>query len=367
MLHTQQDRKLRRKTKRHQKRRRNQAPETKKPSRFNAANDFLKQAFLPFTDHVGFRKVSADEICTDFFRSLDHLSTLYKLEVTPTDHLPFPLNISSAFAQAKKQMEDKQSSLDLSIVSNENSKATIVTCESLNIGHTLYYMPLQPLLKLHSAKNKSCFQLALSVCGYLHHIVGMQLMNSNDYLTGNYEMIEEWVKNEPNEYDPEDYLEHLREINEMKMASKILDRAISNPIHLSLFAERVAGFTTHNHTEGKLLFAATQLLKLHHQYPDESFFRNFHRDMYSDENDEERMYPEQYFSFNWSNEGWLDDNLMEVVNSHLQELSEAEVPCSMQYFDSPQATETHFLDFENKMLNAICDFASALNNFLWKS
>jgi hypothetical protein len=89
--------------------------------------------------------------------------------------------------------------------------------------------------------------------------------------------------------------------------------------------------------------------------------------MYSDENDEERMYPEQYFSFNWSNEGWLDDNLMEVVNSHLQELSEAEVPCSMQYFDSPQATETHFLDFENKMLNAICDFASALNNFLWKS
>ncbi len=367
MLRTQQDRKLLREVKRHQRRGRNQAPETKKPSRFNATNNFLKQTFLPVTDYVGFRNVSAEEICSDFFNSLNHLSTLHKLKINPTDHLPFPLNISSAFAQAKKQMEIKQSALDLSIVSKETSKATIATCESLNIGHTLYYMPLQPLLKMHRAKNIACFQLALSVCGYLHHIVGMPLMNSNDYLVGSYKMIEEWVTNEPNEYDPEDYLEHVREIKEMKLASLILDRAISNPIHLLMFAERVAAFTTHNHKEGKLLSAATQLLELHDQYPGVSFFRNFHRDMYSDDNDEERMYPEQYFSFNWSNEGWLDDNLMEVVNSHLQELSEAEVPCSMQYFDTPQATETHFLEFENKMLNAICDFASALNNFLWKS
>ena len=259
MPHIQQDRKLRGKVKQRQRRRRNQAHETKKSTRINAANDYLKQTFLPVTDHVGFRQVSAYEICIDFFKSLDHLSTLYKFEIHPTDHLPFPLNISNAFAQAKSQMERKNLSLDLSIVSNEKSKATIATCESLNIGHTLYYMPLQPLLNLHRVKNKGCFQLALSVCAYLHQIVGMPLMNSNDYLVGSYEMIEEWVTNEPNEYDPEDYLEHLREINEMKLASKILERAISNPIHLALFPERVAGFTTHNHKEGKLLSAASQV------------------------------------------------------------------------------------------------------------
>ncbi len=363
MAHLQQNRRVRQQPEPTTRRRRNQKEKKQKSATSSFANDYLKQSFLPVTHHKNFTAQNSPRINADFLKSLKNISNLYGITLQLFEEAIFPLNIKLAFMNIKSELEKKQADLGVAIFETSHSTATLATYKELSVGLRLYYVPLEPLLKLHMEKKKSAVNLVLSVYSYLYLIVFMPLCNHNDYLSSCYEMIGNWLENEEDEWGVEEHLSLTVELNAMRRSLKVIEKAIQNQVNLDEFENRLISFSPVNHREGELLNSANRLFEIYQQYPKASFYENFHPDLYTDEVDE-TIYPEQYFSFCWNNEGWINDHLMEIVNSDLQEKSRAAVPSSFQYFQCPQPIDNHpgSLDFETKLLDAICVFAEALNN-----
>jgi hypothetical protein len=69
----------------------------------------------------------------------------------------------------------------------------------------------------------------------------------------------------------------------------------------------------------------------------------------------------QYISFIAENEGWLFDNMVQMVESELNECSHIEEPTITQVFDDPKAVLCEGLGFEHRILQLIHDLCTILN------
>jgi hypothetical protein len=344
--------------------RQRRSPEKQKQKRTPApcADGFLKQSFAPITDK---KLPSAKEILAmekDFFGSLKHLSCLYGFDPLEVKDIVFPYNIYLAHGHAETILSGIDGSLRLIIVKDESHICTLTTVTSLESGLTLFYVPVEPLYKKIGDKTKKTVaDLMLSVYACLYQVIQMSFYDAS-FIGYNYDMIYDWIQESPDEWEPEDYKEKLSDIRNLNRQAKRLKNHISKPIHLEKFGKRIQSFNPSDNRENELERVATRLYELWKQYPDRSFTDSIQYNLIYPEIDN-RILPDQYFSFYWSSEGWLHEDLMENVNMSLQEMGCADDPVSLQFFDTPQTKATHDLYFETTLLDIICELADALNDF----
>lgn len=321
---------------------------------------FLRHRFLPMTgngheDLRDWRKVQKD-----FFTSIGYFCDLYGFSQTDVKHRIYPDNIRCAYQQVAAQLARVRPDLQLVILQEEHT--IVATVKPINTGITLYYIPVRPIWELtQDNKRQQLANLLLSVYAYLYQVaVVPYYTESSSYLHNTYEMMEEWVNQDPEDFDTEDYTERISAFNSLKWyGSKIL-RRIRHPYALQQLEKRLHAFQPCCTEEQSLHQVCSGLLKLYNEYPDRSIFDNI-REGWIDPKEEERIYPEQFISFYWDYKDCLYPSLFETVNYDLQEKSVSDEPLGMQLFDRPQEeVNTHELDFEQRFFELVNDLTALL-------
>lgn len=339
------------------RRRPGQKAKTPMRSTDHASYDFLNQSFQPLSHFWGFQKSKTDKVEAQFFRSLGHLAKCFGLLTDPTQEETFPSNLLSAFQQAKEQLEKKSPRTDL-IITEYKGETLLATVEQLGIDHTLYYTSLNALDWLHQREDIPSFDLMLSIFAYLHQTVGMPLSTGNDFLSGCYDAIADWLENSKDEYEEEEeWKENRRLITAMRRKRPILEKAVRDPANLTAFADRLRNYQPANKTQEQFKKIAAGFRQLQQQYPGHCFYRNIQSD-YMEEPEEERAWPDHYFSFFWDDNGWLYESLMEYINCDLQDRSIFEQPVAINYFHSPSAKPQSDLAFEKRLLQHCSELSS---------
>lgn len=339
------------------RRRSGQKAKTSMRSTDHASYDFLNQSFQPLSHFWGFQKSKTDKVEAQFFRSLGHLAKCFGLLTDPTQEETFPSNLLSAFQQAKEQLEKKSPRTDL-IITEYKGETLLATVEQLGIDHTLYYTSLNALDWLHQREDIPSFDLMLSIFAYLHQTVGMPLSTGNDFLSGCYDAIADWLENSKDEYEEEEeWKENRRLITAMRRKRPILEKAVRDPANLAAFADRLRNYQPANKTQEQFKKIAAGFRQLQQQYPGHCFYRNIQSD-YMEEPEEERAWPDHYFSFFWDDNGWLYESLMEYINSDLQERSIFEQPVAINYFNTLSAKPQSDLGFEKSLLQLCAELSS---------
>lgn len=359
MLPVFQNRPVRSGVKRYAGRRRDQETKTETAARRYAPDGFLKQRFKALFDYSVFDGADTREIEEQFYTSLNHLSRLYKFSPYVNTGFSFPLNIHHSYSHAKAEMEKRKNKPQLSIAT-EDGKCALITSHSINPGWTLYYLPLETIARLHSRKKTKAMQLLLSVFSYLNKVARMPLSDENDYLSNSYDMVEEWLVENIAEYEEDDFTENLMEVKEFRRKERIICNAVRNPVNLLEFKKRIDAFKPKDKVEKQFRKVCVKIHALYLRYPKHHFYKNIFPDPDRDE-DDYPIEPDEYFTFFWNSHGWLHDNLMHYVNADLQEKSYFDAPAAVQWFDQPQRKKTHKLDFENRLLNLICELASVID------
>lgn len=355
------DRTVRRKVKQTAGRKRGEKSKTPFCPDKSIAPDFLRQQFLPISFNKGCNSNNWEKIEQEFFASVKRFCSLHKIDFVNDPSLEFPMNVAFAYRHLKNGLEKVAPSLYLVIAENRK-KTTLATIKSLTKDYDLFYVPLNALDELHRAKNRPSFELVLSVFGYLNHQARLPLLCENDYMSGCYEAITEWVTKADNELEEAEYNNNCAELKAMHKKISILEKAVLDPAHLLAFKQRLQAFKPGSPTEKRLKAVASKFYSLYQQYPNTSFYKNIECD-HLEEEEGERGYPDHYFSFFWDDHSWIHDHLMEYVNCDLQEMAEFEVPVSVQYFDRKQTSVTHTFPFENKLLTLMDELCSVLYRF----
>jgi hypothetical protein len=314
-----------------------------------APHDFLKQSFLPVSHFYGYRKDKTTLLEQQFFTSLENLCERFGLMPDNHQSNPFPHNILAALHDVEKKLKLAVADLELLITENEGV-ITLATVQELGIDYTLCYVPINALDWLHAKSNKQTYLLLASLFAYLHQLIGMPVMS--DFLTDCYDAVENWVENDNDELDDEDLKLKKATLTEMRRKSKILEGVVRDQAHLHEFASRVFAFQAQNETEHELHEIAKEIYQLYQDFPSNNFYQQIESG-YSEYPDDDRGYPDQYFSFFWDDNGWLEEDVMHYVNSYLQEVCTFDQPVAIEYFNIKVVGNRPSLDFEKRLLNLI--------------
>ena len=327
-----------------------------------ARHGFLDYNFCPVTGRELNRLGSVRQVEQAFFTSLQHLATLYGLELPAFKKQDYPLNITHAFAWAKGQMGKVAPDIEVKIINNTGHAACIATVKTFSTGNWLFYVPVEPLYRIGKhPKNRTKRNLILSAFAYLHQIGGMPYFDG-DFLGGMYEMIANWFTEDPTAFDEDDYKAVVQDIHLMNYYGDKLFKSIRHPYHLQQFQSRLLAFIPQTEQDKQLWEICDKLHSLWQGFPQRNFFENMSMGLLDkDPDNEECIYAHQYLSFFWSGNGLLYDNLMESINSQFQEAVLIEEPLSVQLFDKPQEMERHDLSFEGRLYDYLADFFDVLN------
>lgn len=355
------NRSVRSRTKQTSGRRHNQENQSQGDSRQPASPDFLKQCFLPISHNKACCNSKWEKVEQDFFSAATNLANLYKISFTADTTLDFPMNVATAYRILKEQLQKRDASLYIAITDNRK-KTTLATIKPVRKVYDLFYVPLSALDEFHRARNNPCFDILLSVFAYLNQKAGLPLLSDNDYLTGCYDAISEWVTDSDHDMDEKEYNSSCADIRCMYKKIHILEKKVRDTTNLADFDKRIRSFKPGTATEKRFKSVARKIYRLFNEFPTANFYKNIHCD-HLEEDEGERIYPDHYFSFFWDDHDWLHDHLMEYVNSDLQEMLEWEVPVSVQYFDRTQKEVSHQLPFETRLLTLMDELCAVLYRF----
>jgi len=342
--------------------RRDKKKETQiRPAEFNGYG-FLKTGFLPVTDTVREELKCTGKIEREFFTSLSNIAALYGFHPLDVRGKVFPYNILLAYHHAEAQVKKANPALQLIIIQDKEHAACLATVKQMDTGATLYYVPVKPLYELLQDKeNKKSAELLLSVYTYLYQVAGIPYYrDSSSYMYYTYEMMDEWIKDNPADWDEDDFTAQVSCLNSLSYYGNIIRRKIRNAYNLQQFEKRVSQYRPKTADEEKLQELSRNFLSLYQQFPNRSIMDNIHDRIIEPQKDE-RIYPDQYISFYWDYKDCLYQSLFETVNMELQEKEVTEEPLSIQLFDKPQEKiQTHEMEFEIRFF----DLLHELNDLL---
>ena len=334
--------------------------EKKKRTSRKHPNDFLRQQFPPVAAHHIPKNSVIKLIESGFINSINNLSKLYgfkpKLRVSEN----YPFSITQLYNLALEEMQKRSVNVELVILQERNEYPVIATIKEINIGLTLYYVPLDALWQLHLKGKKETFNLLLSIYSYLYHIARMPLLNDDSYLHGTYDMMRQQYEDHDGEFEPEQIRETMQSFTKLRRVAPILNNEIANTGNLYDFTFRFDQFEPEDNFEKSLFSLAEKLLRLWRDFPNESFTSNNAAEfLYPDE--EEIAYSDQFFSFCWAFDGWMMDQLLEWVNCDLQEKSVFELPFSIQKFDIEHTEILHEFSYQKQLLELLNELTNTLN------
>lgn len=334
------------------------AQPAKKRTRRTDRNGFLSHQFKPFWGYNGDR----DKAEREFKHSLSNLCQYYDLQVPECVDGVFPQNIYQTWQAISGKLKAQDKQLECIIASDENHEATLTTVNRFDTGMCLYYIPVRPLW--HWVQNSQANKIAeilLSLFAYLHQVVGIPFYTENhSYLAGEYEMLEEWVR----EDDSEDNTYRQKQLDElyvMHNAGLKLHEQIRKPEYVERFEHIVLNFNPADEWEKEWEAIATDFLELHRQYTKRSIFDNIHAHLLYPE-DEQRISADQYISFYWSGDDCIAESLFSTIECSLQEMAYTDEPMQVLQFDQLPDPSAQGFDFENRLFDLINQLCKRLND-----
>src|ERR1700744_4483624 len=196
-----------------------QAKPSKKRTAGNDRNGFLTHAFRPFWACYGNRERAEKE----FFCSLSNICAYYDLFVPDVSGETFPQNIYKAWQVTPERIQEIDKKLDCIILKDATHVASIATVRQFNTDMTLYYIPARPLWRwVQTAKQQDLAEVVIAVFAYLHQVVRIDwFTDQGSYLGGQYNYVEEMIKEDEYDYDNQNEDEIDTEMDEDKAFRQI--------------------------------------------------------------------------------------------------------------------------------------------------
>ena len=330
----------------------------------HVADGFLRNSFLPKLAQMELAEPCKETVKTerDFYQSLSLVAEHYQIQPMPTQIYGYPYNMALAIWNLEEQLKSKVKDWEEIKLVQYDKKTFLTSQECYDTGATLYYIPVVPLYRLlKNKKKKPNAKLLLSVCSYLYYIVNIPYYRQEDnFLYYQYEMLKEWLNDEE---DNEETPVHKCEFDQADWIGDRMEKKIFNPANLTYFKERLNCFKCKDALDLDCLKLAQEAFALLEQYPNENVFRNARPNQEAEIDDRENSVTmDTYVSFYADGKGWLNQHLIQCVNSELQEYGEIEEPCILKRFDGSNITENN-LDFENRVFALLEELIDLLNNF----
>ena len=321
---------------------------------------FLNDTFTPLMQ-LEKPKCSWQQMEKDFFLSLDHFCQLYHPEVPDTTQQSFPFNIAAIYQHLHAWMQKHYPDTNLLLLQKDSGHTFLATAQNVNTGMTLFYIPIFPVVcLLAERKKKQQSDLLLSIFAYLYQIVGIPFYTQEVFVKSMYQRTMEWILDSSEEWDS-DTLTHLRkDFQELFREGKRMVKRLKATLHLRTFGKRCKQFQAKNKDDKRLAEIAVKFHQLYQTYPDKSIHQNM-MGGFSEDYEDERVYPEQYISFVYRVTGILYDNFSELVNMELQEKTYIHEPTMLQTFDHSQTSIEHDLQFEIQLLDLLHELSYLLN------
>ena len=330
----------------------------------DATNGFLKVRFLP---HLAGQPVKAspkDE--EDFYRSFTLMCDHYGISTMETRSLGYPYNKAVALWEVGKLLGEKQQGVQVMESRDAMGSLLLYGEETFNTGNTLYYIPIVPLYRLlQDRKTKRAAGLLLCTCAYLYHIAGIPYYtDDSSYLSWQYDMIREWVENDPTDWEQESYNSNCSQLNTAEHIGKVMQRRLWNPCHLNRFEDMAAQFLPLDSFGCDCLSIAEKALRLWRDHPQGHVYRHADTQVLhgEDEDDynEDCITMDKYIGFCAETEGWLYHTLSECVNNEFNECCDIQQPVLTRVFDG-RVQDAESLDYECKLFSLIDDLCYLLN------
>nr|DAC74521.1 TPA_exp: hypothetical protein [Elizabethkingia anophelis] len=296
----------------------------------------------------------------DFYQSLSKLAKHYNIEPAQTKQFAYPYNMALAMADVEEKLKNTVLDWEEIRLVQDSQKTYFVSEERYNTGATLFYIPVSPLYRLlQSKERKTNAHLLLSVCTYLYHIADIPYYRQEaSYLYWMYEMMNDWVEQDDYTEETEVY---LSEIKEAEFIGDYIEQRIYNRINLTVFEQRIERFKVRNDFDRECLTVAKEAFALYQTYPNENVFRNAKPKGEASEEDMDNIIGMQkYISFYADHKGWLNETLIESVNTDIQEYGQMEEPIIMKQFDGRDIT-TNNLCFENRLFQLLYNLSDILH------
>ena len=329
----------------------------------NATNGILRCRFLPKlkTTHS---VQACQKMERDFYKSLSKLGGHYCIEPMQTKDFEFPYNIALAMWDMETKIKRTNINWDSFKLVQDCKKTYFTSEERYDTGTTLYYIPIVPLFQMLNDKGrKKTAHLLISVCSYLYHIADIPYFRQeNSYLYWMYEMHKDWVEQDDEMDETENYKRELR--NAEYFGDKI-EQKLFNRINLKVFEQRLNSFKSRDAFDRECWQIACNAFVLYSEYPNESIFRNAplpEQDPCNDDYDNEVIGMEKYISFCADTKGWLYESLSDSINNEFNEYGAMEEPTISKRFDGSDITHDN-LDFENRLFALLDDLCTLLYNY----
>jgi hypothetical protein len=330
-----------------------------------AACGFLKTRFLPH--YTGQALAGSSREKERFYSNFSLLCNHYKINPVATENLYYPYCREVALYEAARLLREshpQQVTIELKEV---NGDFALNITEHFNTQNTLFYIPVEPLhFMMKSNKGKKAARLLLCVFSYLYHVVGLPYYTEDSgYLYWNYEMLAEWVTDDPDGWDAEDYYSYVGEIRSAQHIGETMLRRLWNAIHLERFGEWVADYKPNDTLGQECHCLAKKFHALWRDFPAAHIYSHADESCLPDPeegyDDNDCITMEKYISFVASTKGWLYNNLEQSINNDFNECQSMQEPVLKRRFDGqPQQDDT--LDFECRLFPLINELCYLLNN-----
>lgn len=323
------------------------------------ADGFLRQQFLPLMQ-AGTDLPEKRQAEQGFYSSLPHLPVNGLAAMATHKNKPFPYNILLSFWQLRQRLAYENSE-HLFICQKRNGKIALATKRRYDMGSTLYFIPVIPVFKLMQDKaNRRSADLLLSVFAYLYHVAGVPFYRDCDAtLSSYYDMLSEWLTDDRESYEQEEWNSCMADIHKATFIGDVMHRKIYNQVHLEQFANRLKSFRAATDFQLQCLRLAEGFFNLWQSCPDRCIFDHVQLE---DEAgyDQGCIRADQCISFVADTEGWLHEQLVDMLNTDFNECPFMETPAITQIHDGTLRDPTETLDFEYGIFELIDDLCTLL-------
>lgn len=333
-----------------------------------AAYGFLKIRFLPH--YTGQALAGGNSIIEkeDFYRSFDLLCSHYRIKPIETKNFTYPYGSAVALHEVARLLNEQYTQHIEIVLEEDNGNFVLVATEHFNTQNTLFYIPVAPVHSMmQDKKRKKAARLLLCIFHYLHHTAGVPYYTEeSSYLYWNYEMLADWLTDDPDGWDTKEYNSYFREIRAAQHIGDTIMRRLWNNVHSDCFEKWLNIFAPNDALDRECHSIARKFYRLWQEYPhsqiysnaDESCLPNPEDDYYDDS---ACITMEKYIGFVASTKGWLYNNLEQTINSEFGECCSIQEPILKRCFDGrEQNTDT--LDFECRLFPLINELCYLLNN-----
>jgi len=330
-----------------------------------AAYGFLKIRFLP---HYTGQAIAGGNEKAGFYRSFKLLRDHYNIKPVDTTGFGYPYGREVALYEASRLLNQKYPQhIGLEVLEHNGSFAVEAT-ETCYTGNTLFYIPVLPLhYMMQDKKHRKGAQLLLCVFSYLFHTVNIPYYTEDSFLYWQYEMVSEWVTNDPDDWEQKDYYDYVSQLRAAQHYGETMLRRIWNTIHFDNFGQWLKSFQPYDDFDKECQSIAQKFYQLWQDYPDTSIYRHADTNCLSDHesddfDDYECITMEKYVGFVAATDGWLYENVQQSVNAYFNESLSKQEPILKRFFDGqPQDNDT--LDFECRLFPLLNELCYLLNNY----